>query len=252
MFDVFVYFLFMYNSVFRCLIATSIMINSINTSSLIKGTLSISVGEMDHAAIQLPSKINYTKVQAFSSDFPILQTGSIKNYMVRSRSSSNDFLAYDIFMLWISPVVAIACFAIDSFVGMFLERDRTQMSVLLENQPLAEAEEDLQKRTNFKKGRLCIPIELQIERQSNKEVRVYRTVFEQHRTRWISRAPSFEEIHKHPPQIVARVSEEAWRIFQKGISRKSYLGANLPMDIKVLPSDVTYYQKTWFQKVFGR
>ena len=46
------------------------------------------------------------------------------------------------------------------------------MSLLLENQPLAEVEEELQKKTDRQKGYLCIPVELQIERQSNKEIRV--------------------------------------------------------------------------------
>jgi hypothetical protein len=224
--------------------------SSINTSAPIKGTLTISADEMDHAAIHLPSKIYYTKVRSFSSDYPSLQTGSINNYVVRSRNPGS-YLAYDLFMLWVSPILSVACWVADSLAGRFLERDKTQMSLLLENQPLAEAEEELQKKTDRQKGYLCIPVELQIERQSNKEIRVLRTVFEQHRKGWISRAPSFSEVHKHRAQIVARVSEEAWRVFQAGIARRSNQGPKLPMEIKVLPSDLTYYQKTWFQRTFG-
>ncbi len=227
-----------------------IMISSINTSTPIQGTLTISAEEMNDAAIHLPSKISYTKVRAFSSDYPSLQTGSINNYTVRSRNASN-YLAYDLFMLWISPLLSVVCLAADFLAGRYLERDRTQMSLLLEKQPLAEVEEALEKKVDRKKGYLCIPVEFQIERQSNKEVRVFRTVFEKHRKGWVSRAPSFGEIYKHPAQIVAKVSEEAWRVFQTGISRKSNLGPKLSMEIKVLPSDLTYYKKTWFQRTFG-
>lgn len=239
------------------------MINSVGSLAKVNGTLTMSSQEMDNAAIALPSKIYYRQMQAFSSDHLVKETGSIKNYSVKTSASQSNNLAYSIFMVWFSPFVAIACFSIESFIDTVLGRKAsTQMSLSLENQPIAEIEADLHWQIHPNKRRLCIPVEIQIERESNKEVRVLRTVFEQHvrknwfgdapyRANWTSRAPSVKEAQKHPPQLIAKVSEEAWRVFQKGIERRSNLASTLPMQIEVLPSDAIYYKKTRFQKIFG-